>query len=96
MAKIDLRHAYHTVHIHPNNYQATGLKWKFYNVVQFLGSTPPRDAFQIRFSSCFYLSFMPGQVNFSDIAIVCNRPNNCCQQNLECFDEPLLSLGLFS
>ena len=26
MAKIDLCHAYRTVHIHPNNYQATGLK----------------------------------------------------------------------
>ena len=31
MAKIDLRHAYRTVHIHPDNYQATGLKWKFEN-----------------------------------------------------------------
>ena len=28
MAKVDLRHAYHSVHINPNNYQATGLKWK--------------------------------------------------------------------
>ena len=39
---------------------------------------------------------MLGQVDFSDIAILCNRPNNCCQQNLKCFDEPLFSLGLFS
>ena len=38
---------------------------------------------------------MPGQVDFSDILILCNRPNNCCQQNLKCFDEPLFSLGLF-
>ena len=29
MAKIDLRHAYRSVHIHPSNYQATGLKWNF-------------------------------------------------------------------
>ena len=48
------------------------------------------------FSNCFYLSFMLGQVNFSDIVILCNRPNNFCQQNLKCFDEPLLSQGLFS
>ena len=29
MAKIDLRHAYRSVHIHPSNYQATGLKRNF-------------------------------------------------------------------
>ena len=29
MAKIDLRHAYRSVPIHPSNYQATGCKWKF-------------------------------------------------------------------
>lgn len=33
MAKIDLRHAYRSVPIHPFNYQFTGLKW------QFLGNT---------------------------------------------------------
>ena len=27
------------------------------------------------------------QVGFSDKAILCNRPNNCCQQNLKRFDE---------
>ena len=35
MAKIDLRHAYRSVHIHPSNYQATGLKWKFSNSNHF-------------------------------------------------------------
>lgn len=29
MAKIDLRHAYRSVPIHPDNYKATGLKWRF-------------------------------------------------------------------
>ena len=29
MAKIDLRHAYRLVPIHPANYQATGCKWQF-------------------------------------------------------------------
>ena len=29
MAKIDLHHAYRSVSIHPSNYKATGLKWKF-------------------------------------------------------------------
>ena len=28
MAKIDLRHAYRSVPIHPANYQATGCKWR--------------------------------------------------------------------
>ena len=30
MAKIDLRHAYRSVPIHPSNYTATGLKWWFH------------------------------------------------------------------
>ena len=34
-------------------------------------------------------------MDFNDIVILCNRPNSCCQQNLKCFDMPLLSLGLF-
>ena len=29
MAKIDLRHAYRSVPIHPSNFAATGLKWQF-------------------------------------------------------------------
>lgn len=29
MAKVDLKHAYRSVPIHPANYQATGLKWRF-------------------------------------------------------------------
>ena len=29
LAKIDLRHAYRSVPIHPSNYPATGLKWTF-------------------------------------------------------------------
>ena len=35
MAKVDLRHAYRSVHINPNNYQATGLKWKFKGAKKF-------------------------------------------------------------
>ena len=30
-------------------------------------------------------------MDFSDIVILCNRPNNCCQQNLKSSDEPLFS-----
>ena len=68
-----------------------------HRLVKLVSSNPPGDVFQISFSNCFYLSFMLGQVKVSDIAILCNRPNNCCQQNLKCFfDEPLFSLGLFS
>ena len=35
MAKIDLRHAYRSVPIHPENYQFTGLKWQFSGDVHF-------------------------------------------------------------
>ena len=31
-----------------------------------------------------------------DIVMLHSGPNSCCQQNLKCFDMPLLSLGLFS
>ena len=31
-------------------------------------------------------------MDFSDIAILCNKPNNRYRQNLKCFDEPLFSL----
>ena len=30
MAKVDLRHAYRSIPVHPFNYKALGLKWKFY------------------------------------------------------------------
>ena len=29
MAKVDIRHAYRAIPIHPGNYRATGLKWRF-------------------------------------------------------------------
>ena len=49
------------------------------------------------FSNDFYFNFMLGLMDFSDIVILfdivilCNRPNNCCQQNLKCSDESLFS-----
>ena len=53
----------------------------------------PTGSHSLELFNYFYLSFMSGQVDFSDLAILCNRPSNCCQQNLKCFDEPLFSLG---
>ena len=35
VAKIDLRSAYRHVPLHPSNYKATGLKWKFNNANSF-------------------------------------------------------------
>ena len=69
-----------------------------HRVVQAEGSRPRRDVYQMFFSNDFYFSFMLGLMDFSDIAILCGirRPNSCCQQNLKCFDKPLISLGLFS
>ena len=48
------------------------------------------------FLSNDFISVLLGLMDFSDIVIFCSRPNSCCQQNLKCFDMPLLSLGLFS
>ena len=43
-----------------------------------------------------FVSVLLGLMDFSDILTLCNRPNSCYQQNLKCFDMPLLPLGLFS
>ena len=51
---------------------------------------------QIIFSAMIFISVLLGLIDFSDIVILCSKPNSCCQQNLMCFDMPLLSLGLFS
>ena len=47
------------------------------------------------FSNDFYFSFV-GLIDFSDIVMLRSSPNSCWQQNLNYFDIPLLSLGLFS
>ena len=43
-----------------------------------------------------FVSVLSGLMDFSYMATLCNRPNDCYQKNLKCFDMPLLSLGLFS
>ena len=48
------------------------------------------------FSAMIFISVLLGLMDFSDIVMLRCRPNSCCQQNLKCFDMPLLSLGLFS
>ena len=42
-----------------------------------------------------FISVLLGLIDFSDIVMLRSGPNSCCQQNLKCFDMPLLSLGLF-
>ena len=32
-----------------------------------------------------------GLMNVSALVMLCSRPNSCCQQNLKCFNMPLLS-----
>ena len=54
------------------------------------------EIYTIYFSAIIFISVLLGLVYSSDIVILCSRPNSCCQQNLKCFDMPLLSLGLFS
>ena len=48
------------------------------------------------FSAMIFISVLSGLMDFSDIVMLCSRPNSCGQQNLKCFDMPLSSLGLFS
>ena len=48
------------------------------------------------FSAVIFISVLLGLIDFSDIVMLHSEPNSCCQQNLKCFDTPLLSLGLFS
>ena len=59
------------------------------------GSSPGGDTYQT-FSPMIFISVLLGLIDFSDIVMLSCGPNSCCQQNLECFDMPLLSLGLFS
>ena len=47
------------------------------------------------FSVMILTSVLLGLIDFSDIVMLCSRPNSCCQQNIKCFDMLLLSLGLF-
>ena len=57
--------------------------------------SPGGDIYQF-FSAMTFISVLLGILDFSDIVILCGRPNSCCQQSLKCFDMPLLSSGLFS
>ena len=65
-------------------------------MVQAEGSSPGKDTYQTFFLAMIFISVLLGLIDFSDIMMLCSGPNSCCQQNLTCFDMPLLSLGLFS
>ena len=47
-------------------------------------------------SAMIFISVLLGLIDFIDIVMLRSGPNSCSQQNLKCFDMPLLSLGLFS
>ena len=64
-------------------------------MVQAEGSSLGGDIFNF-FPAMIFISVLLGLMDFSDIVALYNRPNSCCQQNRNCFDMPLLSLGLFS
>ena len=65
-------------------------------MVQGEGLSPGGDTYQNIFSAMIFISVLLGMIGFSDIVMLPGGPNSCCQQNLKCFDMPLLSLGLFS
>ena len=65
-------------------------------MVQAEASSPGGDTSQTFFSAVIFISVLLGLMDFSDIVMLHSGPNSCCQQNLKCFDTPLLSLGLFS
>ena len=48
------------------------------------------------FLSNDFISVLLGLIDFSDIVMLRSGSNSHCQQNLKCFDMPLLSLSLFS
>ena len=64
-------------------------------MVQAEGSSPCGDSYQ-NFCAMIFISVLLDLIDFSDRAMLSSGPNSCCQQNLKCFDMPLLSLGLFS
>ena len=64
-------------------------------MVQAEGSSPGGETNQ-HFSAMIFISVLLGLIDFSDIVMLGSGSNSCCQQNLKCFDMPLLSLGLFS
>ena len=67
-----------------------------HRVVQAEGSSPGGDTHETFFSGMIFFSVLLGLIDFSDIVMLRSGPNRYCQQNLKCFDMPLLSLGLFS
>ena len=67
-----------------------------HRVVQAESSSPGGDTYQTCFSAKIFISVLLGLIDVSDIVMFRSGPNSCCQQNLKCFDMPLLSLGLFS
>ena len=67
-----------------------------HRVVQAEGSSPGGDTYQTYFSAMIFISVLSSLIDFSDIVMLRSRPNSACQQNLKCFDMPLLSLDLFS
>ena len=65
-------------------------------MMQAEGSSPVGDTYQTFLSEMIFISVLLGLIDFSDTVMLRSGLNSCCQQNLKCFDLPLLSLGLFS
>ena len=65
-------------------------------MVQAEGSSPGGDTYQTYFSATISISVLSSLIDFSDILMLRSGPSSACQQNLKCFDMPLLSLDLFS
>ena len=61
--------------------------------MQAESSSPGGDKYRNFISAMIFISVLLGLIDLSDIVILCSRPNGHCQQNLECFDMPLLSSG---
>ena len=65
-------------------------------MVQAEGSSLEGNTYHAFLSAMIFISVLSGLMDISDIVMLHSRPNSSCQQNLKCFDMPLLSLGLFS
>ena len=51
-------------------------------MLQAESSSPGGDVFTNFFPAMSFISALSGLMDFSEIVILCSRPNSCCQQNL--------------
>ena len=105
MAKIDLKHAYRSVPIHPDNFRATGCKWRFSGDANFTYFYDTRLPFGAKSSPMIFhrltqsVRRMMARRGFSDIIVylddflVIAPTKDQCKLAYDTLSELLLNLG---